>query len=723
MNDNSVTNLSNEAYASLTGGRLNDAKSLYTKLCELDSKNEENWLMLAAVNGEIGLIEEAKASVRKAIELDDTYVEAYLTHAHLLKKTGDNEGAITNALKAVEIDDEYDEAWTFLCGLAGQMGRYDDAEAWGKKAASIFPGNIEILLNLANAQYQQNKYHDAEETYKKILVAQPEDFPAKIGIAKLLTVQNRYNEAIVILEQITASSPNNSEALDYLGICYTGIGRIEEAKSIFNSIIENDKDYEYVYIHFANLMEKQGDIGNAISVLHKGKEQASEPLPFLERMARIYQEYGMQEKALECYEEAVNIDPDNYEARFSKILVLSDLARYEKALDELKQLETDYPVSSEIMGTKAGLLERIGQHDEAHELVKMCLNDESVPSGVINVYAHLCHRYNECEKVIDMMDNILDDDNLETSKRRGLLFTLGKLQDRIGNYDQAFARITEANLLKPFKYDHESSRNFVNQLMGPKITNILNDPPLVDVHHTVRPIFIVGMPRSGTSLVEQIIASHPDAFGGGERNEISDLVEKLPYMTGVTGSYPQCLTTLTSDVINKISKAYEMFTDMLPEGTKVLTDKMPENYYHIVFIRMLFPDSRIIHCVRNPLDTCLSIYFQQFIGYHDYAYDLESLGQHYNEYKRLMDHYRDDSKIPMMEVNYEDLVDDSETLSRSIIDYCGLGWDDRCLRFYDSERVVRTASYSQVSEPIYTRSVNRWKNYEKYLEPLKKALA
>ncbi len=153
-----------------------------------------------------------------------------------------------------------------------------------------------------------------------------------------------------------------------------------------------------------------------------------------------------------------------------------------------------------------------------------------------------------------------------------------------------------------------------------------------------------------------------------------------------------------------------------------MTDKMPENFQHLVLIRMLFPDSRIIHCVRDPMDTCLSCYLQQFTGYHDYAYDLGDLGKHYREYQRLMKHYRDETGIPMLEVKYEELVSDTEKVSRQMIEYCGLEWDERCLKYYESDRIMRTASYDQVTQPVYSRSVNRWKHYEKHLQPLIEAL-
>ena len=243
--------------------------------------------------------------------------------------------------------------------------------------------------------------------------------------------------------------------------------------------------------------------------------------------------------------------------------------------------------------------------------------------------------------------------------------------------------------------------------------------PLLDVvDHGTRPVFIVGMPRSGTSLVEQVIASHPQAFGGAERHEISLISHRLSDWEGSDKEYPECLVDVPPDIISSFADGYAQFVTDLPQGTTVITDKMPENYQHLVLIRLLFPDARIIHCTRDPVDTCLSYYFQEFVGSYDFAYDLADLGAHYVEYKRLMDYYRDEVGMSMLEISYEEMVADTERLAREIIDYCGLDWDEQCLRYYESDRVVRTASYDQVRQPIYTSSVGRWRHYEKHLLPL-----
>jgi tetratricopeptide (TPR) repeat protein len=431
----------------------------------------------------------------------------------------------------------------------------------------------------------------------------------------------------------------------------------------------------------------------------------------------------MHYQAIERCDEALKLDPENFEIRFYRTLSLADSGKYEEALAELSTLETESPGNLKLIGAHAGLLERLGEYESAHDMILPYLDDQNITGGIVNTFARLCHRFNECDQATRLVDMALAKPGLNRNLRRALLFTLGLLKDRQGDYEAAFACTHEANRLKPYQYNHAQYVDYVDRLLDTNITRLAAHPPTpVTRRYSVRPVFIVGMPRSGTSLVEQIIATHPQVYGGGERHAISSIVRNLPEWLGVTTEYPECLAALSPVAIEQILESYTQFTEGLPATTRVMTDKMPENFQHLVLIRMLFPDSRIIHCVRDPIDTCLSCYFQQFAGYHEYAYDLGDLGRHYREYQRLMKHYREGTDIPMLEVKYEELVSDTEKISRQMIEYCGLEWDERCLKYYESDRITRTASYSQVRQPIYTRSVGRWKNYAKHLQPLIDAL-
>jgi len=299
---------------------------------------------------------------------------------------------------------------------------------------------------------------------------------------------------------------------------------------------------------------------------------------------------------------------------------------------------------------------------------------------------------------------------------RQLYFELGRLHDKLGSFDEAFESFSKGNLLAGFNFDSEKHTKkidcriaaFLPEVMG-KLTRAFN--------RSERPVFIVGMPRSGTTLVEQIVAGHSEVFGAGELRFLPDLVHSLPSTV-----YPVDIETITREVLDGLAKQYLDRLDELDQIATRVTDKMPRNFLDLGLIALLFPGARIIHCIRDPLDTCLSIFFQDFTSTHDYSSDLASIGYYYKEYQRLMLHWQTVIDIPIFEVRYEELVDQQEQISREMIEFCGLSWDAHCLEFHQQKRTVATASYDQVRRPIYRSSLARWKNYETYLEPLKEAL-
>ena len=230
------------------------------------------------------------------------------------------------------------------------------------------------------------------------------------------------------------------------------------------------------------------------------------------------------------------------------------------------------------------------------------------------------------------------------------------------------------------------------------------------------------MPRSGTSLVEQILASHPEVFGAGELELIHHYASTLTPTLGAKEPYPLCLSHINQTVLEQFSTDYIHQLEKLDPTAKYVTDKMPQNFLHLGFIALLFPNAKVIHCIRNSLDTCLSCYFQPFIKGHAYSYNLTHLGAYYQQYQRIMRYWKALLPLDIFEIEYESLIEDMETQSRRLLEYCGIAWDDACLKFYETKRVVKTASYQQVRKPIYKSSVNRSDNYKAFIEPLIEAM-
>jgi hypothetical protein len=234
-----------------------------------------------------------------------------------------------------------------------------------------------------------------------------------------------------------------------------------------------------------------------------------------------------------------------------------------------------------------------------------------------------------------------------------------------------------------------------------------------------RPVFIVGMPRSGTTLVEQILASHPQVYGADELTTIFDIVCALEQRSAGNAAYPDNIAALDASALHWGARQYLDHLQTIDSQAARVTDKMPTNFFHLGLIAVMLPGARIIHCRRDAMDVCLSNFVQMFAEGHYYSYDLSDTAIYYRGYEQVMSHWREVLPTRIFDVQYEELVEDPERISRALVDYIGLDWDERCLAFHQTERAVRTASNWQVRQPIYKTARKRWRNYEKYLTELK----
>ena len=416
--------------------------------------------------------------------------------------------------------------------------------------------------------------------------------------------------------------------------------------------------------------------------------------------------------------EAVRLDPSNAAAHdgLGQWAVLSGaIARGMDHTAKAVELSRDNP---EYIITRAYALATTGQIDAAWELIQPLLSAGEPSVRLALLYAEIAPRLGREAAALETIERASKNEKLPPDVRRQLDFAGASLLDRLGRYDQAFERVGVANRSAARVYDPREDERSVSARIEYFTAGRMRSLPRATLE-TRRAVFIVGMPRSGTSLVEQIVASHPQVHGGGEM----DLLERgaqaaasAPWGRGQP--YPWCLEGMNLRDVNELAAQHLAALESLDRAATYVTDKMPLNFLQLGLAELVLPQCRVIHCVRDPLDTCLSCYFSDFAGGHAFAYDLGHLGSFYRQYRRLMRHWKQVLTVPILKVRYEEVVKDPEGQTRRLLEFLGLPWDERCLRFHENPRHVATLSRNQVRRPIYSSSVGRWKHYEKYLPQL-----
>jgi tetratricopeptide (TPR) repeat protein len=390
-----------------------------------------------------------------------------------------------------------------------------------------------------------------------------------------------------------------------------------------------------------------------------------------------------------------------------------------KSTERALALDSD---NATFLQSRAWALEAAGETDAAWKIVKQLIAGRSpMNPPLARLYGRLAVNYGEGDQALQAIMELLragaaPNDSL-------LLLTACELLERAGRYDEAFAMAERANAIyRGRPYDLAVAENWAKRVVDYFTPERIRSLPKATVRNE-KPVFIVGMPRSGTSLVEQIAASHPAVHGAGELDFMHRVLNGTVGMLGSsTENYPACLDRLTTEIADGMADIYLGPLTALKPGAARITDKMPLNWFHLGLIALLFPGARVIHCRRDPMDTCLSCFMTHFNQGHEYKHNLSHLGHFFRIYARMMAHWRSAIDLPMLEVVYEEVVADAEAQSRRLIEFLGLPWDDRCLTPHSTRRAVVTASVQQVRRPIYTTSVQRWRRYEKQLDPLKAAL-
>ncbi len=500
-------------------------------------------------------------------------------------------------------------------------------------------------------------------------------------------------------------------------------GQLQQAERLYREALKSDPKNVNALNLLGKLAMQVGRFADAKPLIERACALAPNIAQIQDSLVDFHLKTNRPGKALEVMQRIVRLAPTD-PARWVQLgTLLTAEGRWDESLAAYdKALELD-PTYAKAGAGKAMNYERRGMNEDAARTLEPFLTEAAPHPEVLGIYGTVCAKVGQAERGIEMLRAGVQRQDIHPDHRSVLWFGLADLYAGQKRHDEAFHAYTQAQQLRQVPWQRESTQR-IHALIT-ECYSAAAAPKLVrSTQTTAQPVFVLGMPRSGTSLVEQTIACHPNAAGAGELSGISDAAIRLQEATGGREIYPRYLPRLTPGILDKAAADYlELLRRVAgaPDAQR-LTDKAPSNFMYIGLIAQLFPNARIIHCTRHPLDSCISCFTKRFTFGHGFTRSLEDLASYYCLYDKLVKHFKSLDLIPILDVSYEAMVADHEGQTRRILDFIGLDFDPACLRFYESDRDVLTASYEQVRKPVYNSSVARWKRYEKHLGPLIAAL-
>ena len=588
--------------------------------------------------------------------------------------------------KLCRLNDNDIQAWHMAGAIAGISGDHASAKTCCEKVIALSPNSHGPYLNLANILMATGQFQEAMQRFQQALQLKPGDPQTLSNLANLYMQQGQLEQAAKCLQNVIRTTPEYPQAHNNLGNLYREMSRHEEAQSCFHQALKIKPDYIDALCNLGASLNDQLKFIEAENCYSKALKIAPGNAAALRNLGNLYQSTGEFERARQCYERILESTP-------SDIGTISSLAT---------------------------LHERCGDTGAAFKLLSPLIHSRQHDVDSVLTYAKLCSKRGEDEIGIKVLADTLNTP-VSPNKVIDIYFAMGDLYDHSGQYERAFTCFRKANDLDSGRQPTQNSAVTLKSTIEFFSRDRLEKLPRSSIDSEM-PVFIVGMPRTGTSLVEQILASHPLVRAGGERGDIFNIIDSIALPARQNTTFPALLESIQQQTLDKIAIQH-LSRISAPGGDYTrFTDKTPLHGLHLGFISQLFPQSRVIICHRNALDTCLSIYFHRFNAFHSYATQLGALGHFFREYYKLMQHWVDVLELKILPIHYEDLAREPEKHIRHIIDFCGLDWHDNCLLFHKNKRTVNTPSYDQVRKPMYTNSIDRWKHYDKHLEPLRVAL-
>lgn len=609
----------------------------------------------------------------------------------------------------------------WLLGVASlDQGRLSESIALFTEVLESAPAFADARVDLARAFRQEGRASEARDEIRRVLTSEPHHYRAWLAYGDVLVDLGQIADANVAFNRALLTDPCRDSIERATASMASGDRKGSEM--LFRSVLQQDASHVPALCGLAALSLAADVPADAIRLLRHALARCQH-LPLIWRgLAPALMASGRLDEADEAADHLLKIEPDSPQSWIARAAVCARLLRQEEALRAYERAAELMPGEIRLRLSIGHVLKTLGRRAESEAAYKETLRmDPRFAEGWWSLADLKNYSFSDTE--IEQIRHGLRDDRQERSSRAQLLFALGKALEQRRQFADAFECYAQGNALRsldaPFDIDHFERRT--RRIEATFDTAFFAERAGSGARNRA-PIFIVGLPRSGSTLIEQILASHSQVEGTMELPNIINMTRELGDRTPGRDGYPEAVRALSRDQLAALGQRYLAETKPLRGGRERFTDKMPNNFSHVGLIHAMLPEAVVIDARRHPLDCCFSTFKQYFAEGQTFSYRLEDLGRYYRCYLSLMDHW--DRVLPgkVLPVQYEDLVREPEKNIRRLLEHCGLEFDPGCLSFNLTRRAVRTASAEQVRRPMYTSAVGYWKHFDRELEPLRSAL-
>jgi tetratricopeptide (TPR) repeat protein len=709
-------------------GQQAEAARHYQLLLDRQPDHADALHMFGLLHHQIGFHTKSIELMSRAASLRPDMAGYRANLAEAFRALGRHEQAIEFCRAALRLQWHFPVALNNL-GLAWQGKRQDEeAVRQFRSALAQRPGFAQAENNLGISLRRLNQVGEAMEAFRAAVALAPQWSVARTNLGRLLVEIGRVEEGLVHCREAVRLEPGSASAHEELGKALRAAGNTAEADA--SRAVAKRLATELALRHAARgqALLREGYRADAFVCFRQAVELAPDDADMWQHLANAHVADEDYAAAILCCERSVALDPKRATMHSNLGTLLDDAGQRAEAAECFRRALEIEPGHVEALVNQGGLYEELGEMAQAEACYRRARSADPLACVPLARLATML-RDRFPEESLHSMNEMLQSPRLSTASRSALLFGLAHVLDARAAYDEAADCLVRANALavelrrdKGQLYDPEEQARYID-----RVTEHYTQELFVRLEgagdDTRQPVFVFGLPRSGTTLVEQMLASHSRVHGAGELRLAREVCEGVPALVGQENDMKACLGALDGPVLRELGRRYRNGVHGLVQrdrpGTdpERIVDKMPDNYLYLGMLALMFPRAAFIHVRRDIRDVAVSCWMTNFRSIR-WASDMDHLASRFRDHRRIMAHWRQVLRVPVHEVVYEELVDDFEEQARRLIDACGLKWEPACLRFHESKRPVRTASVAQVRQPLYRKAVARWKHYETALAEL-----